>query len=151
MDNKTIIDGLQAIVTGLSQQADGHAVQAVIFANQGFSKLAKKYAEHAAEERGYVDKCIDRILHLGGAVKNEMKPQTEVILSPEKWIKHDLKVSEEGLAWLKQLIDAAQDDLTTLEILEKYYIDEESDLHWDRQQLELIDKIGLQNWLTQQI
>lgn len=151
MDNKTMIAGLQAIVTGLSQQADGHAIQSVIFAHQGFSKLAQKYAEHAAEERGYVDKCIDRILDLGGMVKNEMKPQTEVISDPEKWIKHDLKVSEEGLAGLKQLIDIAKEDLITLEILEKYYIDEESDLHWDGRQLDLIEKIGLQNWLTQQM
>lgn len=151
MDNKTMIAGLQAIVTGLSQQADGHAIQSVIFANQGFSKLAQKYAEHVVEERGYVDKCIKRILDLGGSVKNEMKPQAEVISEPEKWIKHDLKVSVEGLAGLKQLIDVAQDDLTTLEILEKYYTDEEADLYWGRQQLDLIDKIGLQNWLTQQM
>ena len=33
-----IIAGLQGIVTGLSQQADGHVIQSKIFASEGFSK-----------------------------------------------------------------------------------------------------------------
>ena len=43
--NEKIIAGLQAIVTGLSQQADGHVIQSRIFASEGFSKLAERYAE----------------------------------------------------------------------------------------------------------
>ena len=58
-DTKKILEGLQIIVTDLSQQADGHAIQSKIFDAQGFSKLGEKYAEYAAEERGYVDKCTD--------------------------------------------------------------------------------------------
>ncbi|MBR1752415.1 MAG: hypothetical protein IJ740_16360 [Ruminococcus sp.] len=38
-DKKKLIEGLQAIVTGLSQQAIGHAIQSKIFAAQCFSKL----------------------------------------------------------------------------------------------------------------
>ena len=71
MANEKVLEGLQAIVTGLSQQADGHQLQSRVFGAMGFSKLAEKYAEHAAEERGYVDKCADRILDLGGEVKLE--------------------------------------------------------------------------------
>lgn len=60
LNNNKIISGLQEIVTGLSQQATGHMIQSRIFASQGFSKLAEKYAEHAEEERKYVVLCIDR-------------------------------------------------------------------------------------------
>ena len=73
--NEKVIAGLQVIVKELSQQADGHAIQSRIFASEGFTKLADKYAAHAAEERGYVDKCIDRILDLGGEVKLEAKKE----------------------------------------------------------------------------
>lgn len=53
MANKEkILAGLQAIVTDLAQQADGHAIQSRVFASMGFTKLADKYAEHATEERG---------------------------------------------------------------------------------------------------
>ncbi|MBQ9708901.1 MAG: hypothetical protein IJV66_06935 [Firmicutes bacterium] len=78
MANEKVIAGLQAIVTGLSQQADGHQIQSKIFASEGFSKLADKYAEHAAEERGYVDKCIDRLLDFGCDVKLEAKAEAPV-------------------------------------------------------------------------
>lgn len=37
------------------------------------------------------------------------------------------------------------------EILIVYYKDEEEDLHWGEQQLELIEKIGEQNWLIKQL
>ena len=69
MDKNKILEGLQIIVTDLAQQADGHAIQSRVFYSQGFDKLGEKYAEHASEERGYVDQCIDRILDLGGEVK----------------------------------------------------------------------------------
>lgn len=52
--NVKVYEGMQAIVMQLSQQADQHAVQSRVFASEGFSKLADKYAEHAEEERGYV-------------------------------------------------------------------------------------------------
>ena len=99
-----IIAGLQGIVTGLSQQADGHVIQSKIFASKGFTKLADKYAEHATEERGYVDQCIDRILDLGGEVKNEEKAAAPVYTDPIEWIKYDLEVSKEGLAGLAGLV-----------------------------------------------
>ena len=150
-DEKKLIEGLQAIVTGLSQQADGHAIQSKIFAAQGFSKLGEKYAEHAEEERGYVDKCIDRILDLGGEVKNEAKSEAPVYTNAIEWIRYDLEVSKQGLAWLKTIVELARDDYTTFDILKEYYQDEEEDLYWGEQQLELIEKIGLQNWLNQQL
>lgn len=150
-DNKKIIEGLQVIVTDLAQQADGHAIQSKIFAAQGFSKLGEKYAEHATEERGYVDKCIDRILDLGGEAKNEAKKEAPVYTDVIEWIKYDLQVSKDGLAWLKDLTEEARDDYTTYDILKEYYQDEEEDMYWAEQQLELIEKIGLQNWLNHQI
>ncbi len=149
--NEKIIEGLQAIVTGLSQQADGHAIQSRIFASEGFSKLADKYAEHAAEERRYVDQCIDRILDLGGEVKLEAKAEAPTCKDPVEWVKYDLQVSRDGLAWLATLVEEARTDYTTFDILKKYYQDEEEDLYWAEAQLELIECIGKQNWLLQQL
>ena len=51
MDKQQSIAALQAYVTGL--------------AAQGFTKLGEKYAEHAAEEMGWVAQFIERILDLG--------------------------------------------------------------------------------------
>lgn len=51
---------------------------------------------------------------------------------------------------IQSRIFAAQDDLTTFDILKAYYQDEEGDMYWAEQQLALIELIGKQNWLAKQ-
>ena len=145
------IDILQNVGNGILSQANKHQLVALQFAAQGFSKLGEKYAKHAIEERGYVNRCIDRILDLGGEMKNGLKKETPVYTDIVEWIKYDLKISKDGLAWLKTLTEEARDDYTTFDILKTYYQDEEEDLYWAEQQLELIEKIGLTNWLNFQV
>lgn len=135
----------------MAQQADGHVIQSRIFAAQGLSKLAKQYEDHAVEERGYVTKCIDRLIDLGCEVKLEAKQAAPVCKDAVEYLKHDLQVSKDGLAWLKEIVIAAQDDPTTYDILKDYYQDEETDMYWAEQQLALIELIGKQNWFAQQL
>ena len=150
MANDKVIAGLQTIVTDLAQQADGHQIQALVFASEGFSKLEEKYSGHAAEERDNVGKCAARLLDLGCEVKVEAKQAQPVYTDPVEWIKYDLQVSKDGLAWLKDLTEAARDDYKTYDILKAYYEDEEEDMFWGETQLELIERIGPQNWLVTQ-
>ena len=111
--NEKVIAGLQTIVTDLAQQADGHQLQSLIFASEGFSKLADKYAQHAEEERGYVSQCATRLLDLGCDLKLEAKKEAPLCKEPLEWAKYDLQVSKDGLAWLKELTEAARDDFKT--------------------------------------
>lgn len=60
-------------------------------------------------------------------------------------------MSVDGLAWLKKVLDNAKDDVTTYDMLKDYYKDEEADMYWGEQQLELIEHIGIQNWILQQL
>ena len=150
-DKAKILEGLQLIVTDLEQQAAGHAIQSRIFAAHGFTKLADKYKEHADEERGYVVKCIDRILDLGGTVRNEAKKEAPVFADALEFVKYDLQVSRDGLAWLAGLVEEARADYSTFDILKEYYQDEEEDMHWAEGQLELVKLIGKENWYIQQL
>lgn len=144
-------EGMQAIVTQLSQQADAHLIQSKIFASQGLTKLAKQYEEHAEEERGYVAKCIERLIDLGCGVKLEDKKAAPIFCDVEEYLKYDLQVSKDGLKWLADIVKASVSDLTTFGILADYYKDEEKDMYETEQQLELIKLIGKQNWLAKQI
>ena len=126
-------------------------IQSRIFAAQGLTKLAKQYEEHAAEERGYVVKSIDRLIDLGCEVKLEAKNAAPIITDAVEYLKHDLQVSRDGLAWLKDIVCAAQNDPTTFDLLKAYYQDEEGDMYWAEQQLALVDLIGRQNWFAKQM
>lgn len=151
MDKKKSIAALQAYATGLAAQSLQHKVEARIFADQGYSKLGEKYEGHAAEEMAWVDKFIGRILDLGGTPQVETSPAMPVYTDPVEYIKSDLAISHEQVPILQQLVVSLQDDLKTYDILKAYALDEEEDMLWSETQLELIDKIGLQNWLVKQL
>ena len=151
MDKNKSIQALQAYATGLAAQSLQHKVESKVFASQGFSKLGEKYAEHAAEEMEWVDKFIDRILDLGGTPKVEAAPKMTVFTDPVEYIKSDVAVSHKEVPILQKLILSLQDDFKTFDILKAYALDEEEDMYWSEVQLELIEKIGLQNWLVKQL
>lgn len=155
MANEKITSFLQLLVTNLSQQSAGHLIQSRIFASQGFSKLAAKYAEHANEEQEFVVKCIDRLLDLGCEVKLEAKEAGPIYTDPVEYIKYDHSVSTEdteGIAMLKEIIAlAATEDYVSYDILRDYSMDEDEDARWMEGQFAMIECIGKQNWLIQQL
>ena len=151
MDKQKSIATLQAYATGLAAQSLQHKVQGKIFADQGFEKLGAKYAEHAAEEMGWVDKFIERLLDLGATPQVEAAPAMPVTTDPVEYIKGDLEVSRREVPVLMQITRSLEDDFKTYDILRDYALDEEEDMLWSETQLDLIEKIGLQNWLIKQM
>ena len=151
MDKNKSIAALQAYATGLAAQSLQHKAESKIFTSQGFTKLAEKYAEHSVEEMGWVEQFMDRILDLGGTPLVEAAPEMPVFTDPVEYIKADLAVSHEQVPVLQNLAFSLQDDFKTYDILRGYALDEEEDMYWSETQLELIEKIGLQNWLVKQL
>lgn len=151
MNKANSIQVLQAYATGLAAQSLAHKVQGKVFASQGFTKLADKYAEHATEEMGWVDQFIDRIIDLGGTAKVEAAPEQPIYTDPVEFIKADLEISRREVPVLQELTRSLMDDFKTYDLMRGYALDEEEDWYWSEQQLELIEKIGLANWLTKQM
>lgn len=145
------IQALQLVVTGLSAQSYGHRVQGLVFGSKGLKALADKYAAHAEEEMGWVEKFVNRILDLGGEVKIEATPAAEVFDDIVKYLKHEKKVSEEGIAQVTELMPCFRGDFVAFEDMKAYLIDEDADLQETNQDLELIELIGVKNWLVQKL
>lgn len=151
MDAKKSIEVLQGIVTHLTAGAFIHLIQGKHFESLGFSKLAEKYIGHYDEEMGWVKKFITRINDLGGEMKIEAQPAGKLVKEPEEYIKADLALQEKGVAMFYDVIKTLADDPTTYDILKAYLADEEEDLYWSQEALEMIQMIGKQNWLTKQL
>lgn len=151
MDKQKSIEALQFFVTGLTEGALVHKVQGQIFRSQGFTKLGEKYISHFTEEMDWVEKFVDRILDLGGAVKVEGTKARDLVCDPIDYLKADLAIQEAGVEMLNKCVVTLIEDPTTYDIMKGYLAYEEEDLYWSQGQLELIDKIGVQNWLNNQI
>ena len=151
MDKQKSINALQFFVTNLSNQAFGHKLQGKVFVDQGFEKLGAKYMAHHDEEMGWVDKFIGRLLDLGGELKHEMRPEGKLFTDPCEYIKCDHQVSVDGIELLRKCMNDLCEDVTTFDIMKEYLKDEEEDMYWSETQLNLIEKIGYQNWLIKQM
>ena len=81
-------------------------------------------------------KCADRIIDLGGELKLGDKKDAPLFKDAIEYLKYDLQVSKDGLAWLAGLVEEARSDYTTYE---------------NEQELELVEKIGTINWYAKQI
>ena len=151
MDKQKSIEALQFFVTGLSEGAFVHKAQGQIFKSQGFTKLGEKYIGHFNEEMGWVEKFIERILDLGCEVKFEGMKSRDLINDPIEYVKADLAIQQPGVELLMKCMESVKDDPITYDLLKDYLKDEEEDLFWSQGAVELIEKIGAQNWLLLQL
>lgn len=138
MDAKKTIEALQFLTTGLTNGAFAHLVQGKHFESLGFTKLGEKYIGHYDEEMGWVKKFVARINDLGGEVKIEDQKGRELVKDPVEYIKADLAIQEKGIVLLYDCMKSLADDPTTYDILKAYLADEEEDLYWSQEQLEMI-------------
>ena len=97
----------------------------------------------------FVDQFIDRILDLGGEVKQEAQEAQPIFNDIIEFIEHDYNVSVEGVKLLNEMMDSGIFDATTYDLMKVYLKDEEEDMGWSEQQLDLIKMIGKENYLTQ--
>ena len=65
--------------------------------------------------------------------------------------KYDLKIQEPGVELLRKCMGSVCEDYLTFDILKAYLADEEEDLYWSQGAVEMIEKIGAQNWLIMQM
>ena len=151
MDFTQTLQISQLIVNELTAGAFVHKMQGMLFQSQGFTKLGQKYIDHYTEEMEWVEKYAGRMLDLGCVPEVKIKCESKLIEDPVEYIKADLKTQREGVEMLYKMMPSLACDPTTYDITKAYLADEEEDLYWSEEQMDMIEKIGLQNWLVKQM
>lgn len=148
MSNKAkTLEVLQKVITGIEAQSLTHRYEAKVLGALGFTKLEEKYTEHATEERDFADRFIDRLMDLGGELKQCGAASTPLTDDVEEFFRYDKKVSEDGLVTINDIMATGDLDITTYDLFKEYLADEEEDLYWTDSQLDLMKLIGKQNYL----
>ncbi|MBQ8703585.1 MAG: hypothetical protein IJ524_04360 [Bacteroidales bacterium] len=151
MDFTTTLQVSQMIVNELSGSSYVHKMQGLLFKSLGYEKLGQKYLDHYTEEMEWVEKYANRMMDLGCTPEVNISNKCALIEDPKAYIEADLKLQREGVESLYKLMPALAADPTTYDITKAYLADEEEDLYWDEQQVDLIEKLGYQNWLLRQM
>ena len=90
---------------------------------------------------------MDRILDLGGTLVQQQQPEKPVYEDVLEFIKADYQLSVEGIKRITELMESGIFDITTYDLMKEYLKDEEEDMYWSEEQIELAEKIGEQNFL----
>ena len=133
-----------------SSQAD--YIHEAVFRAQGFGKFADRYKEEGDEELEEARKCTERVVALGG------KPVFGCIEQPTFCeIKDLLKdwddgfKEQKGVEELEKIAASLTDDSITRKLVESFVECEAEHRAWVAQHMGIIEKIGYENYLIEQL
>ena len=151
--NTEILEALNGVLTAELTAITQYFIHHRMCANWGYEKLSAKKREESIEEMQHADKVIDRILFLDGIPNMQRLGSVGIGEDPVEQHRLDLELELEAVANLNRGIALAREagDNGSRELLEAILTNEEESVDWLEAQLYLVEKLGAENYLAEQI
>lgn len=152
--NKNVIGTLNTLLTNELSAADQYFIHSRMYQDWGLEKLFERIKHESEEELEHAAALVERILFLEGSPDVASREALNIGKDVVTMLKNDLAVEYDVGCQLKDAIALCEKekDFQTREILEVLLKDTEEDhTYWIEQQLGLIDKLGIENYLQSQM
>jgi bacterioferritin len=148
-----VIEGLNEVLTAELTAVNQYFIHHKMCENWGYQRLSKKKREEALDEMKHADAIIERILYFDGIPNMQRLSPIRVGENPIEQHKLDLAVEAEAIDRLNRCIALCREkgDNGSREILESILEDEEEGADWLEAQLHIVDEIGPERYLAEQI
>jgi bacterioferritin len=148
-----VLEALNRALTIELTAINQYFCQAKMCMNWGFRKLGKKHYEESIGEMKHAEKLIDRILFLEGVPEIARYDVIRVGADVKEQFENDLKLELGGVGHYNAAVDLCmkQKDNGTREVLAPILSESEEHVDWLETQLGLIEQVGLQNYLSEQM
>ncbi len=148
-----VLEALNRALTVELTAINQYFCQAKMCKNWGFQVLAKKHYEESLGEMKHAEMLIDRILFLEGVPEIARYDVIRVGTDVKEQFENDLKLETSGVMHYNHTIDLCVrlKDNGTRELIAPILVESEEHVDWLETQLHLIETVGLQNYLTEQM
>jgi len=148
-----VLEALNRALTIELTAINQYFCQAKMCKNWGLSTLARKHYVESMGEMKHAEKLIDRILFLEGVPEIARYDVIRVGTDVKEQLQNDLQLEMGGVTHYNHAIDLCTKlkDNGTREVLEPILTESEEHVDWLETQLHLIETVGIQNYLTEQM
>jgi bacterioferritin len=148
-----VLEALNRALTVELTAINQYFCQAKMCKNWGYAALARKHYEESLGEMKHAEKLIDRILFLEGVPEIARYDVIRVGTEVKEQLQNDLQLEMSGVKHYNNAIELCTrlKDNGTRELLEPILTESEEHVDWLETQLHLIETVGMQNYLTEQM
>ena len=148
-----ILDILNEVLKGELTAINQYVLHAEMCENWGYKRLATYIRKESIDEMKHAEVLMERLLFLEGVPNMTDYFKIKVGKTVKQQLENDLALELEAIPRLNSDIALAQDvqDTGSRELFEHILVDEERHVDWLEAQLEMIEQVGIQNYLAQQM
>ncbi|BDG01788.1 bacterioferritin [Anaeromyxobacter oryzae] len=148
-----VIDLLNEVLTNELTAINQYFIHARMDENWGYERLYKKNRDESIDEMKHADQVIERILYFEGVPNMQRLGKVNIGENVPEQLRLDLDLEKQAIPVLNRGIELCRKsgDNGTAELLEDILEDEEEHANWLEAQLMLLDQVGVQNYLAEQI
>ncbi len=151
--NKIIIDHLNNVLKNELTAINQYFLHSKMFSDWGYNSLAEYEKKESIDEMKHADDIIVRILFLEGLPNVQDMNKVMIGEDPIECLNCDLSLEEKAIQELKKAIEDSEKvkDYISRDLFKDILDNEEEHVDWLETNLELVKKVGKENWLQSKI
>ena len=151
--DSNIIDCLNRVLKNELTAINQYFLHSRMYKNWGLNALAEREYGEALDEMKHADQLIERILLLEGLPNLQDLGRLVIGEDVAEMLRADLALENAAMPALRECVVAAETarDFVSRGLFEEILASEEEHVDWLETQLDLIEKMGLRNYVQSQL